>query len=164
MHKSFDTFERIVRGTVVSTEAREETPHQVHPFDERDIHPKLPVIVKELFDDGHFAQATFEAFKFVDKEVQRLSGETESGFKLMMKVFSEDSPVIRLTSGSSTSERDEQKGYQFLFAGSILAIRNPRGHEYSVKDDPDICLDHLSLASVLLRKLEKSGYRVGGRG
>jgi hypothetical protein len=59
----------------------------------------------------------------------------------------------------SVSEKDEQKGYQFLFAGSILAIRNPRGHEYALVDSPDTCLDHLGFASQLLRRLEKSGYK-----
>jgi uncharacterized protein (TIGR02391 family) len=76
----------------------------------------------------------------------------------MMQVFAESSPAIKLTPNSTTSEKDEQKGYQFLFAGSILVIRNPRGHEYSLKDSPDLCLDHLALASLLLRRLETAGY------
>jgi len=151
-------FENIVRRASAFTTHSEKSPEFIHPFDMRDIHPKLPENVRDLFDDGHYPQATFEAFKFIDKEVQRLSAEIESGVKLMMKVFSNTSPILTLTPCSSISDQDEQKGYQFLFAGSILAIRNPRGHEYSVKDDPDICLDHLSLASVLLRRLEKAGY------
>ena len=53
-----------------------------------------------------------------------------------------------------------RKVFQFLFAGSILAIRNPRGHEYDIEDSPDVCLDHLSLASVLLRRLQQSGYQL----
>jgi len=142
------------------SEGRPERAEDVHPFDSRDIHPKLPQVVRDLFDDGHYAQATFEAFKYIDKEIQRLSGNLESGFKLMMKVFPENSPLIQLTPCMTSSEKDEQKGYQFLFAGSILAIRNPRGHEHSVKDDPDTCMDHLSLASLLLRRLEKSGQRI----
>ena len=78
----------------------------------------------------------------------------------MMKVFPENSPTIKLTPCVTTSEKDEQKGYQFLFAGATLGIRNPRGHEYSVKDNPDNCLDHLSLASLLIRRLEKSGCKI----
>lgn len=155
------TFERIVRRVGEFTEVQPEPVEDVHPFDSRDIHPKLPQVVRDLFDDGHYAQATFEAFKYVDKEIQRLSGESsESGFKLMMKVFPENFPLLRLTPCTTTSEKNEQKGYQYLFAGSVLAIRNPRGHEYSVKDDPDTCMDHLSLASLLLRRLEKSGHRI----
>jgi uncharacterized protein (TIGR02391 family) len=160
MSSWFVTFERIVRKAGEFTELRLGVTEDIHPFDSRDIHPKLPQVVRDLFDDGHYAQATFEAFKYVDKEIQRLSGDSESGFKLMMKVFPENSPLLKLTPCTTTSEKDEQKGYQFLFAGSVLAIRNPRGHEYSVKDDPDTCMDHLSLASMLLRRLEKSGHRI----
>ena len=159
MADALSLFERIVRSTP-KRELPTEISHPEHPFEARDIHPKLPKIVGRLFDDGHYSQATFEAFKFVDKEVARLSKSSESGFKLMMTVFPETSPVLKLTSCASQSEKDEQKGYQFLFAGSILAIRNPRGHNYSVGDTPDQCLDHLALASLLLRRLEEAGFKI----
>lgn len=81
----------------------------------------------------------------------------------MMKVFSETSPIVRLTPMANQSERDEQTGYRFMFAGSMLAIRNPRGHEVLLSESPDQCLDHLSLASFLLRRLEESGFRVADR-
>jgi uncharacterized protein (TIGR02391 family) len=158
MDDSLSKFENIVRRAYQFSETEAESLQAQHPFDERNIHQAFPVIVRQLFDDGHYSQATFEAFKFIDKEIQRISGSPESGFKLMMQVFGESSPTIQLTPNSTTSEKDEQKGYQFLFAGGILAIRNPRGHEYSLKDFPDLCLDHLALASLLLRKLETAGY------
>ena len=152
-------FERIVRRSRQFTDARAVPSGGLHPFEERNIHPRLPVVVRELFDDGHFAQATFEAYKYLDKEVQRHSLLSETGFKLAMAAFSETSPPIKLTALSNTSEVDEQRGYRFIFAGTMLAIRNPRGHEYSVVDSPDKCLDHLNLASILLRRLEEAGYR-----
>lgn len=151
-------FEHIVRSTSKPLAVSGDTAKVEHPFETRNIHPTLPKIVMKLFDDGHYAQATFEAFKFIDNEVARLSGVSESGFKLMMQVFPETGPVVKLTNCSTTTEKDEQKGFQFLFAGSILAIRNPRGHKYGVRDTPDECLDHLGLASVLLRRLEAAGY------
>jgi uncharacterized protein (TIGR02391 family) len=160
MRSPFGIFEKVVRASAAYTEAPPEETRPIHPFDSRDIHPQLPQIVRDLFDDGHYAQSTFEAFKFIDKAVQGLSGEIEVGFKLMMKVFPENSPIIKLTPCTTLSEKDEQKGYQFLFAGSVLAIRNPRGHEYAIKDDPDTCLDHLSLVSLLLRRVEKAGYKI----
>ena len=155
----FGLFEAVVRRARRFTEARSEPSGGVHPFDERDVHPGIPEVVRSLFDNGHYSQSTFEAFKFLNNEVQRHSGSHESGFKLMMQVFPEASPVIQLTPLSSTSERDEQKGFQFIFAGSVLAIRNPRGHEVSLPDSPDQCLDHLSLVSLLLRRLEESGFK-----
>lgn len=130
----------------------------LHPFDSRNIHPSLPSKVRRLFDDGHYPEATFLAFKYVDKVVERHAGITESGYKLMMAAFSETAPKVKLTALKTTSEKDEQQGYKFIFAGSVLAIRNPRGHEYSVVDDPDICLDHLCFASMLLRRLAQAGY------
>ncbi len=159
MADPFPLFERVVRRAHAFTTARAMPAGGLHPFDQRDIHPRLPPIVKNLFDDGHFAQSTFEAYKFVDKEVQRFAGLTETGFKLMMQALSADRAMIRLNDLQTASEKDEQKGFQFLFAGSVLAIRNPRGHEHSVIDSPDECLDHLSLASLLLRRLDAAGFK-----
>lgn len=152
-------FESLTRKAHAFNETAEQEKGSLHPFDLRNIHPHIQSIVKSLFDNGHFAQATFEAFKYVDKEVQQLSGISETGVKLFMRVFSEANPVITLTKLSNMSERDEQEGFKFLFSGSALAIRNPRGHEYGITDDPDKCLDHLSLASLLLRRLEEAGYK-----
>ena len=106
-----------------------------------------------LFDNGHYSQATFEAFKLLDLEVGRLSGVKESGFKLMMEAFNEKAPKIQLTDLKSVSATDEQLGYRFIFAGAMSAIRNPRGHDITL-DPIHRCLDHLSMASVLLRRIE----------
>jgi uncharacterized protein (TIGR02391 family) len=77
----------------------------------------------------------------------------------MMAAFDKNNPKLQLTPLTTISEKDEQEGYRFVFAGGVWAIRNPRGHEYSVNDDPDICLDHLSFVSMLLRRLEQAGYK-----
>jgi hypothetical protein len=77
----------------------------------------------------------------------------------MMDAFDEAKPKLKLTPLISISEIDEQKGYRFVFAGGMWAIRNPRGHEFNVVDDPDTCLDHLSFVSMLLRRLEEAGYK-----
>jgi len=154
MFSAFNKFEEIVRRVHLfgnSTEGRSE----LHSFDERNIHPEIIRVSQKLFDDGHYSQATFEAFKYIDKEVNRLSKVNESGYKLMMQAFNEKAPKIKLTNLSSISEIDEQEGYKFVFAGSAKAIRNPRGHEYSYSETPDQCLDHLSLASLLKRKLDQ---------
>jgi uncharacterized protein (TIGR02391 family) len=131
----------------------------LHPFDRRNIHPAFPAKVRQLFDDGHYAEATFAAFKYIDKLVSKYAKMRESGFKLMMAVFDETKPVLRLTPLVEVSEVDEQKGFRFMFSGGALAIRNPRGHEVNVQDDPDTCLDHLAFASLLVRRLEQAGFR-----
>lgn len=156
MSDSFRRFESIARraASYTTSDVSDEL-DGVHPFDERNMHPDIVDLVQRLFDDAHYAQATFEAYKLVDKKVASLSKLSESGVKLMMQAFSEKAPHIKLTDLSTTSEKDEQEGYKFIFSGSVMAIRNPRGHEPNMRETPTECLDHLSLASMLLRRLEK---------
>jgi uncharacterized protein (TIGR02391 family) len=152
-----DAFERIVRSSPASSQV--EIGSSLHPFDVRNIYPGFPPKIRQLFDDGHCAEATFAAFKFVEKLVQKHSGKGESGYKLMMNAFSKDNPLIKLTPLDTTSEQDEQEGFRFMFAGGAVGIRNPRGHEVAMTDDPDVCLDHLSFSSLLIRRLEEAGYK-----
>lgn len=156
MANQFRSFEKIVRNApkLAVNDDAPEVVTDLHPFDDRNIHPAIRKSSVKLFDDGHYSQATFEAFKFIDKQVSKVSGIRKSGFSLMMQAFNEKSPSIKLTDLSDISEEDEQKGFSFLFSGAVLAIRNPRGHEVGYRETLDQCLDHLSLASMLLRKLD----------
>lgn len=155
-----EKFERITRRAHFFTSEDASSSSDMHPFEARNIFEPMPQIVRDLFDNGHYAQATFESLKFLDKEIARVSGISETGKSLMMKVFSESSPIIQLTPLTNDSERSEQEGYKFIFSGVMMAIRNPRGHEYSIRDTLDNCLDHLSFVSVLFRRLEAAGVRV----
>lgn len=155
--RRFENFARLAHR--VSDQPNEAT-QSLHPFELRNIETSLPSKVRNLFDNGHYAEATFEAFKFLDKLVAKKSGISKSGEALMMDAFKEDNPAICLSAFSGTSGKDEQRGYRFLFAGGIVGIRNPRGHEHSIIDSPDVCLDHLVFASMLARKVKEQPRRV----
>lgn len=91
-------FEKITRaaadlGTELGDEPKPQS--QTHPFDERNIHPAIGIVSLRLFDDGHYSQATFEAFKCLDLRVKDLSGVNDSGYKLMMNALSETAPKIK---------------------------------------------------------------------
>lgn len=159
MPLDLNSFEGIVRRAHAFTEAGSVSNTSEHPFDERNIHSDLPSEVKRLFDNAHYAQATFEALKYLDEEVQRISGDADFGKSLMMRVFGGTPPKLPLNPGMTSSEQSEQEGFKFIFAGTMAGIRNPRGHKSGMMDDPDTCLDHLSLASMLLRKLDEAGLR-----
>ncbi|UPJ56241.1 TIGR02391 family protein [Bradyrhizobium sp. 192] len=153
MSDALDLFEAVVRvaKNIGRPSAAEKS--GVHPFDERNIHSEITLVALKLFDDGYYAQATFEAFKLIENRVKTISGLEETGFGLMMNAFNESGPKIQLNALATTSDKDEQKGFRHMFAGSTAGIRNPRGHD--IRNDPiDLCLDHLSVASVLLRVLE----------
>lgn len=144
--------ERLARRSALLSDATEPIPRGEHPFDVKNIYPHLPDVVRRLFDDGHYAQASFEALKFLETEVRRRSGLDTSGFSLMMTAFDSAAPLIQLNSLQTTSDKDEQEGFRFMFAGVVRGIRNPRGHDV-IADGPEDCLDHLSVVSLLLRKM-----------
>jgi uncharacterized protein (TIGR02391 family) len=153
MSDPFSAFEHFARNAKNVGPRSSPEPRDVHPFDERNIHPDITTVSLKLFDDGHYSQATFEAFKLLDNKVKEVSGIQDSGYKLMMAAFNETNPKIKLNGLSTGSDKDEQMGFRYIFAGSMSAIRNPRGHD--IRADPiDLCLDHLSFASVLIRTLE----------
>lgn len=155
MSSSLKVLERLARISGTIGIAREDTGSTSHPFEERNIHPEISAVSIKLFDDGHYSQATFEAFKFIEVRVKAMSGLQDTGFSLMMTALSETKPRIKLTALQTLSEKDEQLGYRHIFAGAVSAIRNPRGHEINF-DPIGRCLDHLSFASVLLRRLEET--------
>lgn len=163
MATAFDLFEQIARRAALaqplSDEPTEQGGEPVHPFELHNIHPGFPDKVRSLFDDGYGAEATFHAFKYIEKVVQEHSACTEFGRKLMMTVFNKNEPKIRLNGLANASEVDEQEGYSYIFAGAVMAIRNPGGHEIELSDDPDVCLEHLGFGTFLLRRLERSGFR-----
>jgi uncharacterized protein (TIGR02391 family) len=152
----FTIFEQFVRNSNRLSDEPNEEIGGAHPFENQNIDAGFPSRVRELFDNAHYSEATFEAFKYIDKQVASQSGIHKSGEALMMDAFNVDSPKINIATFSGASGVDEQRGYRFLFAGALVGIRNPRGHEHSVVDSPDVCLAHLAFASMLLRKLRAS--------
>lgn len=131
-----------------------------HPFELRNVHPVVAAHVQVLFDDGHYTHATLEALKLLDETVDRLASGLPSGTDRMMKALNESAPRIALNSLGTQSDRDEQMGFKFLFAGAMAGIRNPRAHSTSVRDSLDDCLDFLGLVSLLLRRLQSAGHPV----
>lgn len=152
--------EQLVKPTPQPAASEPTEREEPHPFEARNIHPDFPVKVRKLFDDGYWEQSVFEAFKFIEKEVKRLSGlRGKTGYALMMDAFNEDRAKIKLNALITESEVDEQKGFKFIFTGAATGIRNPRGHEVDIGDTPDEALDYLGLASLLLRRLDAAGLR-----
>jgi uncharacterized protein (TIGR02391 family) len=110
-----------------------------------------------LFRDGHYKQAAFEAYIRVIDEVKRRSRLNLDGDSLMNQAFGCEGgrvPILRFNALSNDEERDEQKGFMFLFKG-IIGLRNSKAHSNRLFNDPLRAHDYLSLASLLMRVLEQ---------
>ena len=127
-------------------------------FNSRCFHPVVVEKCRRLFTTKHPSEAIQAAFKSVNNRVKSLSGlKGFDGAKLMVKAFSEQSPVLRPNDLSNTSEIDEHNGLRFLMTGAILALRNPRAHEDTWEPDSnaDAALECLAFASLLHRFLDR---------
>jgi len=66
--------------------------------------------------------------------------------------FSPNGTTLKLNGLTSESEKNVQAGYQRIFAGSMLGIRNPTAHENGWITDAEEALETIVLAQHLLRK------------
>ena len=124
------------------------------------MHPKIREVAGPLFGDGHRALAILEAFKAVNNEVKRVSDLVQDGQQLMATAFDEKNPVLRLNELQTQSEKDEQAGFKFLYMGAMSGIRNPKAHEQVPNPDEVRTLEYLSLASLLMRRIDDANNHV----
>lgn len=117
---------------------------------------QLRKVVEKLFNDGHHARAVEEAFKYLNNYIKKKANSNDDGSKLMKFVFSANNSVIKLNSGSSTSEKDEQLGYMEIYSGCMTGIRNPRAHEHDWEDTQKRAIQLLVLADHLLERAKNA--------
>jgi uncharacterized protein (TIGR02391 family) len=109
-----------------------------------------------LFRDGHYANAVEDACKMLDAFVKMRSGRSDrSGTELMQEVFSAKNLVLKFNGLQTDTDRSKQQGMMFLFAGAMLALRNPRAHEL-MKDDPEQALEYIAFLSMLAKSLDRA--------
>lgn len=114
---------------------------------------------EKLFKDGHHARAVEEAYKLLDNVVKKkanLQNTNSTGSSLMQKVFTPNNPILKLNSGTTASEQDEQSGYMQVFAGCMTGIRNPRAHDSDWEDTEERALQLLAFANHLIERAQLS--------
>lgn len=125
-------------------------------FGALDVHPEIARAVTKLFTDGHYANAVEDACKVLDGLVQIRSGRNDiSGTELMQNVFSTKNPTLKFNDLQTESDKSEQQGMMFLYAGAMLAFRNPRAHQI-IEDDPEKALEYIAFLSLLAKSLNKA--------
>ena len=114
--------------------------------------PEIIEVSRDLFASGHYNIAVSEAFKVVDKYIESRTKSGKSGTQLMRDAFKSSAPKLYWSERETTSEKDEHEGYEHIFAGAMLGIRNPSTHEFNWIEDRDVALELLVFAQHLLRK------------
>lgn len=116
-----------------------------------DLHPTVQSVASNLFEQGHFRQAILDTYIALVEAVKAKSGINLDNSPLMQKVFSQNSPILKVSNNS-----DEQLGFMWLFSGAVMGIRNPKAHKLIQQKDPQRAFEWLAFASVLFRVLDDS--------
>lgn len=124
------------------------------------IHPRIRLSSEAIFSDGHYTPAVLQGFIAINERVKehvRSKGlEPSDGTALMRQALGTDRSTIRIPSPSIDSEDEIQEGYQHIFAGSMLAIRDPKAHA-SFRISKEQAAHLIFLASHLMFKLDEAG-------
>lgn len=125
---------------------------------ELELHPEIERAIGKLFRDGHYANAVEDACKVLDGLVKIRSGKHDlSGTELMQFVFSPKNPILKFNELKTPTDLSEQQGMMFLYAGAMLAFRNPRAHQI-IKDDPEKAFEYIGFLSLLAKLLDEAEH------
>lgn len=85
--------------------------------------------VQQKYEAGLFTDAILETIKEITSIIREKGGVDGDGTSLVGQALGGQSPKVKLNKMESTSEIDEQKGFEQLLRGLYMGIRNPRIHE-----------------------------------
>lgn len=126
------------------------------------IHPQISVVSKQLFLDGHYANAACDAFieindrvKKIYKKVNSTTSKIPDGDSLMTSVFSANNPLLKVCDTSTETGQNEQKGLMFMLQGAMSALRNPKAHA-NIKLTAEDAMRRIMFASMLMYKIDEA--------
>lgn len=123
------------------------------------VEPEIVDVSRDLFASGFYNNSVQEAFKAVDIFIRDRTGSTDNGTPLMERIFSPKNPHLFWSERKTKSELNQQEGYQRIYAGAMLAIRNPTSHEHDWIDSAAEALELLAFAQHLLRMAKVASIR-----
>jgi uncharacterized protein (TIGR02391 family) len=115
------------------------------------LNPRIRDVCLDLYRDGHYASAVLEASKALINYVKEKSRRDDlDGADLMRTVFTAKRPIL-----SFDTDEGDQEGVMHLFEGAVLAIRNPRGHDFP-DDTPERAQEYISFISLLANLVQEA--------
>jgi len=86
-------------------------------------------VIKNKYDNQLYSDAILDSIKYLTNIIREKSKVDGDGAGLIGQAFGGQSPKIKINKMATTSEIDEQKGYEQILRGIYCGIRNPRSHE-----------------------------------
>ncbi|MBQ3020013.1 MAG: TIGR02391 family protein [Clostridia bacterium] len=124
------------------------------------VHPKIEAVSKQLYLNGHYANAAEDAFIEINDRVKKLykkqnpaAVKIPDGDAVMTIVFSPNSPMLKVCDISTETGMNEQKGFMFMLQGAMAALRNPKAHS-NITISKDDSMRRIMYASMLMYKID----------
>src|SRR6267378_4230148 len=99
---------------------------------EASLDERLWAAIEASYSVGNYSAAILDSLHFLSELIRTKSGLESDGHQLVGDAFGGPDPVIKINSLQTDSERNEQKGVEFLLRGLYTGVRNPRSHEKRV--------------------------------
>ena len=134
------------------------------------IHPRICLVSKKLYEDGHYADSAVDAFIEINDRVKqiykRLSPNPDKsldGQALMNKVFSKDDALLEICNRGVESGEDIHNGTRFMLVGAMSALRNPKAHA-NITISAEEAMRRLMFASMLMYMIDDAEKQAEKRG
>lgn len=125
-------------------------------FADLDLHPAIRNASESQLASGHYADAVRTACLALNIQVQAASGRYDKdGTDLMLDVFSPKRPTLTFNDLKDETDQSEQQGMMFLYAGAMLAMRNPPSHKILVYD-AERAVEAIAFVSFLAKQLARA--------
>lgn len=126
------------------------------------LHPRIESVSKQLFLNGHYANAAEDAFIEINDRVKKLykklnptATKIPDGDAAMTTIFSPNSPMLKVCDISIDTGMNEQKGLMFMLQGAMSALRNPKAHS-NITISKDDAMRRIIYASMLMYKIDEA--------
>lgn len=124
----------------------------------RDTHPEVLKYCKsELLHENYF-HAVLEAVKSIFARIRDFIDIDEDGSSLIDKVFTGDTPLLKINDYGTKTEKQEQAGFANLLKGIYGMFRNPLAHQAKIywPIESQDAEDLMTVVSMVHRRLDKA--------
>lgn len=122
--------------------------------------------IESTYLSEHYSHAIVEAWIYIRDLLRSKSGLDGDGQSLIGSALGGDTPKLRLNKFQTETEKNVQRGFEFLLRGFFQGIRSPRSHENSLetKDTKNSADSIIFFANYLIGVLDSSleQYSISG--
>ncbi|MCK8493124.1 TIGR02391 family protein [Spirosoma sp. RP8] len=115
------------------------------------LHPRVQEVAGPYFLRGLYKAAVSETCTALSEAVEKKTELSIDNTKLMQRAFASDNPILKLSDVPA-----ERIGFQQLFVGAMMAIRNPLAHRLADTYTDQTALEWLSFLSALFRLVDEA--------